>query len=239
MMKLQISLCLLSDATFGRGEGLAGVVDAEIEQDADGLPYLRGRALKGLLVEECANLMYALARTHQPAHDRFAAVAQSLFGRAGSTDSDSALLKVGAARLPAELRVAVRYEIKNHGLTAAEALDALTALRRQTAVDEQTHAPEKNSLRSSRVLLRATVLQALLEGHADLDTDEAKALLAACVLGLRRAGTGRNRGRGRLRARLHDEQGADVTERYFRFFAQAVTLLPVAETTAITAEEVE
>lgn len=52
-MKIQ----LLSDTTFGRGDGVAGLIDQEVEHDADGFPYLRGRTLKGLLSEECDNLI--------------------------------------------------------------------------------------------------------------------------------------------------------------------------------------
>ena len=61
MRRLQMNLRLESDATFGRGEGVAGLVDEEVEYDtATGLPFVRGRTLKGLLVEECANLLFAL-----------------------------------------------------------------------------------------------------------------------------------------------------------------------------------
>ena len=61
MMKLALTIELLTDTTFGRGDGVAGLVDEEVEHDSQtGLPIIRGRTLKGLLVEECANLLYAL-----------------------------------------------------------------------------------------------------------------------------------------------------------------------------------
>jgi hypothetical protein len=47
-------------------------------------------------------------------------------------------------------------------------------------------------------------------------------LLAASVSALRRAGTGRNRGRGRVRATLLDPQGTDVTQSYLERFCQEV-----------------
>ena len=40
---------LLSDATFGRGEGTAGQVDTEVEHDEFGIPYIGGKAVRGLL----------------------------------------------------------------------------------------------------------------------------------------------------------------------------------------------
>lgn len=223
---------LLSDATFGRGEGLAGVVDQEVEHDEDGLPYLRGRALKGLLNEECANILFALGQQAPDTSARWTQAAQRLFGGPGSTLGDDALLRVGDAQLPGKLREAV--EIACHGpkdaVSADDVLTALTAIRRQTAVDEETGTPDEHTLRAMRVVLRGTPFEARLD-FTDLPGDERRelrdddlALLAACALGLRRAGIGRNRGRGRLKATLNADQdgrpGVDITKQWFDRFAQ-------------------
>src|SRR5690606_30147597 len=45
----RIVIELLSDTTFGRGEGTPGTVDVEIEHDTYGLPMLGGKSLRGLL----------------------------------------------------------------------------------------------------------------------------------------------------------------------------------------------
>lgn len=204
-MRLALHLKLLSDATFGRGDGVAGLIDAEVEHDAvTGLPFLRGRALKGLLAEECANILFALSTSNPEAASRLAKAGQFLFGKAGSTLEDDALMHVGAAMLPEELRLAVETNVKRREFTPADVLDSLTAIRRQTAVDEQTGAPDEGSLRSMRVVLRDTTLTAQLDFDRDPPSDEL-ALLTACVLSLRRGGTGRNRGRGRLQVWLNDE----------------------------------
>ena len=224
-MILQIHLGLKSDATFGRGDGVAGLVDEEVEHDAaTGLPFLRGRTLKGLLVEECANILFALGKQNSSACAQFERAAKFLFGKAGSTSNDDALMHVGAAMLPKGLRNAVQADVKANPprLTAADALESLTDIRRQTAVDERTGAPEQGSLRSMRVVLRRTPFISRLDFDEEPE-DVAKALLAACVLSLRRAGTGRNRGRGRLMARLHDEYGKDITDDCFAHFQQIVT----------------
>ncbi len=213
-MTLELHLTLKSDATFGRGDGVAGLVDEEVEHDELGLPYLRGRTLKGLLVEECANLLFALRKQNSPAHSNFKKAAKWLFGQAGSTKDDDALMHVGAAVLPDDLRKAVAADVKAKRLTPADVLESLTAIRRQTAVDEGTGAPDEGSLRSVRVVLRETPFLAQLEFDED-PPSEALALLAACVLSLRRAGTGRNRGRGRLAASLGDEK---FTARQFTHF---------------------
>jgi len=221
-MKLQIHITLKSDATFGRGDGVVGLVDEEVEHDAaTGLPFLRGRTLKGLLAEECANILYALRQQNSPAYAQFVRAARFLFGQPGSTSEDEAKMHVGPALLPKAMRDAVEADILRGALRPTEVLESLTAIRRQTAVDEETGAPEEGSLRSMRVVLRNTPFVAEL--HFDEDPDQtAKALLAACVLSLRRAGTGRNRGRGRLTARLYDRQGNDITGEWFEHFRRLV-----------------
>jgi hypothetical protein len=221
-MMLEIHLRLIRDATFGRGDGVAGLVDEEVEHDAiTGLPFLRGRTLKGLLVEECANTLFALSRQASPALSHLQEAAKFLFGGPGSTLDDEALMHVGPALLPSELWEAVDADIRAGRLTPAMVLESLTAIRRQTAVDEGTGAPEEGSLRAMRVVLRETPLVATMRFDEPPDSS-ALGLLAACVLSLRRGGMGRNRGRGLMTARLHDPtkppNQSDVTDAHFQSF---------------------
>ena len=227
MPEYYLTITLHSDATFGRGEGVAGLVDVEIEHDQHGLPYISGRTLKGLLVEECANLRYAVdgklraTSTGQPTLDELAAW---LFGVSGATRGDSlGLLHIGAAGLPPDLRTAILAERR---LTPQQVLASLTTIRRQTSIDAQDGAPEAASLRTMRALVRGTTLLARLD-FAQAPDERALALLAACALGVRRGGSGRNRGRGRLSMLLHpaipDDYGdATFTQACFKRFATEV-----------------
>lgn len=220
---MQLEVTLRSDATFGRGDGVVGLVDSEIEHDvATGLPIIRGRTLKGLLVEACADIFYALSLTGG-APDALANSAAYLFGRPGSRPEDAAHMHIGPAQLPALLREAVATDVTAKRLTTATVLQSLTAIRRQTAVNDETGRPEDGSLRAERVLLRGTTLVARLSFSDDAATH--LPLLAAAVRGVQRGGNGRNRGRGRVHLRLLDDEGIDVTERYL---AQFATLLGVS-----------
>lgn len=200
-MKLQLHVELLSDTTFGRGDGITGYVDQEIEYDAEtGLPFIRGRTIKGLLVEECANIFYALPENQQKA---LSDAAHYLFGSPGSDLKSQAGMHIGAARLPAELHQAVLYAVNEEDLQPAEVLSTLTELRRQTAVDDTSGVPDDGSLRTMRVLRRGVKLQAAVTFDKNLDDDSPElALLAACAAAWRRGGISRNRGRGRLKAYL-------------------------------------
>ena len=210
---------LESDATFGRGDGLAGVVDIEVQHDEYGCPFLGGRSLKGLLVNECADILAAVADNQKK---RWCRAAQRIFGCPGSSLADSALMSVGDARLPQDLLAAIKQDIedRNSTLKPEQVLESLTALRRQTAMDE-TGVPLDHTLRTIRVILRGTPFEASLDFAAEPSADDL-ALLAACIKAFRRAGTARNRGRGRLTAELFDHCGRQVTEQYFKMFRQVV-----------------
>lgn len=218
-MNYQLQLTLLSDATFGGGDSLAGFIDAEVEYEAEtGLPYVRGRTIKGLLVEECANLLFALNMQSGTRIASLESAARTLFGSPGSGLGDDGILLVGNATLPEALRQAVIAEVKatQPRLRPADVLASLTDLRRQTAIDERTGSPENNSLRTLRVVIRQSIFYAPLTLTRPLDQNRQEdrdilLLLAACVASLRRGGTGRNRGRGRLKATLLDDTGSTLS----------------------------
>lgn len=206
-----LSLHLLSDTTFGRGDGVAGEVDAEVQHDEYGLPYLSGKTLKALLTATCAEILYALESAHIADLRRWWASAQRLFGGPGSASSRVGLMHVGDAQLPSDLRAAIAQDIvaerRRPGgprIMAADVLASLTTVRRQTALDA-TGAPMPETLRSMRVIVRDTTFVSRLD-FAEPPDELDLALLAACVSAFRRAGTGRNRGRGRLAVELYDQE---------------------------------
>lgn len=219
MMTYLLKFTLESDATFGRGDGVAGVVDSEVQHDPYGLPYLGGRALKGLLGDECANILFALEQQGKAQH--WHEVAQRLFGSPGSGEFEKSLMRIGDARLPKELREAVERGFERGELTREQVLHSLTAIRWQTAVDTETGAPQQETLRSIRVILRKTPFEAELAFLSEPMSNDL-AFLAACIKAWRRAGTERNRGRGELVAYLCDAQGNDITDTCLAHFKKAV-----------------
>ena len=60
MTEIILSVSLESAGCFSIGEGTPGEVDIEIQHDENGFPFLSGKALKGLLHEEAAELAFAL-----------------------------------------------------------------------------------------------------------------------------------------------------------------------------------
>lgn len=221
-----LKITLKSDTTFGRGDGVAGLVDAEVQHDDNGLPYLGGKTLKGLLGAVCAEILYALDKA-VPGHGWYESAGR-LFGAPGSSMSEPADLHVGDALLPDDLRQFIAYNVHYKELTPGVVLAALTMLRRQTAMDAETGAPLQETLRTMRVIVRETPFIARL----DFKQEPAKAdlaLLAACVKAFRRAGSGRNRGRGRIETELYDaypgQTGSQpTTGQHFLHFQEAMPL---------------
>lgn len=217
MPTFYFKLTLLSQATFGRGDGVAGWVDTEIEHDERGLPYLHGRGVKGLFTAQCADILGALESS--PAHESMKRAADVLFGVGGSDLDANGLLHFGMARLPKNLRAAIAM-IEPQALPRADVLEALTTIRRQTAIDEGGAAKE-DTLRATRVLMSGLVYESEITADRALDETE-RALLAACVKAIRRVGSNRARGLGRVRAELLDAAGKDLTEQGMNEFAREV-----------------
>ncbi|YAF95632.1 MAG: RAMP superfamily CRISPR-associated protein [Nodularia sp. CChRGM 3473] len=216
MTTYQLKIKLLSDTTFGRGDGVAGLIDQEVEHDSSGFPYLRGRTLKGLLSEECDNLIAVLPPEIRPHWKNLACI---LFGIPGSIQGTIASMHVGDACLPEDLHEAVAFQINKETLTKTEVLVSLTTIRRQTAINSESGVAEKGSLRSFRVVIRG------LEFKADLlfetqPSQEILSLLAVGTLALRRIGSGRNRGRGYVKCTLHDDSGTEITQKYISLFGK-------------------
>lgn len=196
-------LKLLSDSTFGRGDGIAGVIDQEVEHDSDGFPFLRGRTLKGLLREECDNLVNVLSQSQQSFWEDKLAL---LFGIPGSDLGAIGKMQVGDAQLPLDLRQAVTVQIQKKELTTTDVLNSLTTLRRQTAIDIKTGVASDNSLRTHRVILRELEFAASFDLDVDKDClEDSLALLSAGAQALRRVGSGRNRGKGHVKCWIQTE----------------------------------
>ena len=199
---MTLRMQLLSDGAFGRGNGIAGLVDSEVEHDPQtGTPLIKGRTIKGLLVESCADILYALEIGRNPAFADYKEAAQKLFGAPGSTIKATGCLHIGPAMLPGDLRRYLIAEQKKYG--AEQVLQALTTVRHQTAVDAADGKPKDGSLRATRVVLRETIFYAHIDATQTLRDGDLQ-LIAACAAGIKRGGQSRTRGLGQLQVTLVD-----------------------------------
>ncbi len=214
-----LQITLLSDTIFGSGDGLAGLVDVEVRFDENKLPYLNGRTLKGMLVMECADILAAIRTANNP--EKWTRSAARLFGIPGNTDWDHpAILSIGTAQLPESFRLGIVRDIETNRLTSDDVFSAMTTIRRQTAM-EDSGVPKEHSLRSSRLILRSLIFESHLYFNEEPEEPDL-ALLAACIKSFRRCGTNRNRGSGKIQARILDENLIDITQQQIKVFAREV-----------------
>lgn len=220
MRNLIFKFVLESDACFSRGDGTAGEVDIEVQHDQYGLPFLSGRALKGLLHEEAAELVEALALSGSSGQ-KWNEIANTLFGQPGSGMDTQGIIKFGDAELPVDFRsMVIDFISAKKKMDATEILRLLTSTRTQTANDE-TGAPKPESLRVMRVIPRTTPFYAnlILDEHEEIHL----AFLAACIKAFRRAGSNKTRGLGKLKPDLIDQTtGKSVLDDYFKIFEEEI-----------------
>ncbi|WP_019627861.1 RAMP superfamily CRISPR-associated protein [Thioalkalivibrio sp. AKL10] len=178
----------------GSGRGGGAVVDATAHRDADGLPVLPGRHIKGLLRDalECAETW------GWAGHE---GLAQRLFGTrtedAGGQPPQPGCLRVSDARLPQDIAAYLSGHEIGRGL-----IPGLFHSRFATAIDHDTGTALDHSLRGIEVVVPLQ-LEAQVQpvpGRAPQEGWDAR--LAEVLPLIRAVGAGRHRGLGRAELAL-------------------------------------
>lgn len=208
MEEIKLHVILESAACFSKGEGTAGEVDIEIQYDEYGMPYLNGKALKGLLHEEAAELVFALREAGSKVN--WEQISGKIFGEPGSTSEKQGTVVFGDLRMPSDFRKKVISEINRGNTNAYEVLRLLTNTRTQTSVDD-SGAPKPETLRTLRIIPRQTPFEASIL-FEELQEQE-RVFLYGCLMALRRAGSNKSRGLGKMKITLEPPQ--ELTEEDF------------------------
>ncbi len=191
---------LLSDASFGRGEGTAGEVDSEVEHDEFGIPFIGGKAVRGLLRDTWLSMRPLFPELRKAGDRVFGPTKRFLC-------DDVCVLRVGDALLQQDVRAwliaSATRAVERDCVSRAMILAACTDIRYQTAEDRLTGAPAAGTLRSSRVVLRTFAFEAPLTWRTSAGAaEDDMRVLAMSALATRHGGQMRNRGRGHLRISL-------------------------------------
>ncbi|TCS78935.1 RAMP superfamily CRISPR-associated protein [Tepidibacillus fermentans] len=213
-MEWAIQFKLLSETIFGSGESIPGSVDLEVVHDDYGLPYFKGKTLKGRLREEVENIIDKMKKIipNQIEYDTYV---YRLFGKAGDNLHNG--LKISDATLGSSIKNGIRYGIESGLFTKEEVLQSLTEIRSFTSVNEKGVA-RKRSLRNLRVIKKGYIFYSQLYLERELEEQELE-LLAAGISSLRHIGTMVSKGKGSIEARLFCN-GKDVTEKYVNSFIE-------------------
>lgn len=165
---------------FDRGSG----ADNAQLRDSEGLPYVPGRSVRGLLREAAETLERALGGDAGERLDR-------LFGGPGAPGT----LYVGRALLPRET---AEYVAAGGGAEQVRRKLDLVELISRTAIDPDTGSAQRHSLRTIEVGIPGLSFLAPLDAPSEEDL-----AFVACAAGLvRRIGADRYRGLGRCRLQV-------------------------------------
>ena len=178
MKKIEYSITFLSDWICSSGLGAGAETDNETIKDRDGLPYVPGKTIKGLLRDAFEEM--AESGSHSGISE---AMITKLFGKkTDSTNQDSAegLIKCSSATLKKEKNEIISNELQ----------DFLFRNIASTAIGDDGIA-KVGSLRTTEVCIPITL-------YAEIEApSEYHAHIIHAMKWTRRLGTNRNRGLGR------------------------------------------
>lgn len=198
MSKYQIKIELLSETILGSGESVAGYLDLDILYDELGLPFFKGKTLKGRLREEAENIVRLQKELFNKKQ------INDLFGEVDSIED----AKVGFSN--ASVSENIKKAIKLSGLRAADIVDSLTDIRSFTSIGDNGVANE-GSLRQIRVINKGLKLYSEITLRNELSEDEFL-LLGLSVLALKHIGLMCSRGKGMVKCSLL-ENDIDISDK--------------------------
>lgn len=210
-----LEIKLISEALIGSGEGWGAAVDSDVVFDKYGIPYIPARRIKGLLRDSALEIgeMLHLAGISSEFFEKIG----DYFGIAGMEHPSPLIFN--------NLRIDGYKEIKSWlqwmdeeapGFASREALqDAYTVIRQQTALEmegEKKGTARQNSLRTVRVLKPGSVFKGTIGICGNGNSDEILKILALSSRNLRRMGTMRTRGKGKVSCELRIAENSPVID---------------------------
>ncbi|MBQ7607139.1 MAG: hypothetical protein IJU76_04130 [Desulfovibrionaceae bacterium] len=193
-MNMTLDLMFLSDWHISQGIGDGFRADAVLVRDADGFPYVPGRALKGAMREGASRL--GLCRDDlQRAEDYF-------FGTRFDTleSNKQGRIRLSQAKLPQSFKVALDYVESAQDIRLADKetfINDLTILRSQTALTPEG-LTKKGSLRTTECGIPGIPFEASLTIDAQgIPESWLAAYMASVCRAVRSIGGNRSRGFGR------------------------------------------
>lgn len=189
MDKYNIEIELKSETILGSGESVPGSVDLEVLYDNYGLPYLKGKTLKGRLREEAENIIRLDNKTFSKKN------IDELFGYEDKNELSKIIF------FDATVSENIKNAINNSSIEKEDIFNALTDTRSFTAVGKDGVALD-TTLRQIRVIHKGLILNAKINVVCELSEKE-EILLALSVASLKHIGLMCNRGKGNVACLLY------------------------------------
>mgnify|MGYP005662965319 CR=1 FL=1 len=181
MTTATLVITMYSDWLIATNEG-QGLADASPVKDVNGLPYIPGRSIRGLL-RDATRLLSVDGRLQD-----------EVFGTRSSDGADTAAITPGQVSISDAV---VTREVAEAVINKSVSAQDLYTIRRQTSIESSTGTAQRGSLRSIEVVIPGLTLIAEVAGP-----DGAIDWLKKSAPLVQHLGHGRSRGLGRCRMQL-------------------------------------
>ncbi len=208
MGRYNLRIKLLSDTIIGSAEGYSSTIDKDVIFDDVGLPYIPARRVKGLLKDSAEEVSEMFRETGMGLNVK----TEDIFGRQGETGGQKRF-SISNLYLP-EYRQTKQYleycmldRDAGLGISTESIKGFFCSIRAQTSIDSNTGTAREHSLRTARVVSKG------YEFWGEIIFDDAyRDIVGFACLNIRRMGTKRNRGFGRINVRLFNGNNTlDIT----------------------------
>lgn len=195
MISATIRIDFDSEWLVAGGESTIGSADMAPVRDADNLPYIPGRSLRGVLREAVAMVDDATNSQH----------ASRIFGTRSTADSNDETAVGGSSHIGSAY---LAKEFADACSNADSRADLFMSIKR-TKIDSESHTAARGSLREMEVCIPGLVLIADIEVASDNDLS----VLAFASGLVRSIGHSKSRGLGRCRLTvMRDGKAVDARE---------------------------
>lgn len=195
MDKYTIEIQLLSETILGNGESSNQTIDIDVLKDDYGIPYMKGKNLKGRLRMEAEAIVDRLGVEK--------GIIQSLFGKKFSDDMlNDSKLKFSDCTISPDIENNLIYAINNYEIEVCDVIEAFTDLRSFTSMENGV--AKDTSLRKARVIRKGLKLYCDVYVDMKLNTKEL-GILSASVASLRNIGIMTSRGKGKVKCCLLED----------------------------------
>lgn len=211
MIDLKLEIELLSESILGSGESVPGSVDLEVLHDECGLPYFKGKTLKGRLREETENIL-RLSDGYFKDDD-----INNLFGYEEKNKSNK--ITFSDCIVSENIKNIIKNEInkKDSLISELDIFDSLTEIRTFTAIGKNGVAKD-SSLRQLRTINKGLILECTINIISELTHNE-KMLLALATASLKHIGLMCSRGKGNVRCKLYEDK-TEITKKYIEEYCE-------------------
>lgn len=190
---MKLTLKTISFVLAGSG-ATSGLIDTDISFIGSGFPFIPAKRIKGLLKESLIEVLEILGESQL-------GLVEKIFGEEGDAKANAGIIRVGNGFLEGWTKIKKESKDYKDYFSQEKIIEFFTSEISQTTIDEKSGIAKSRSLRNYRVLNPGFDFEFEISFKDVLEPNE-KDLFSKCVSNLRYMGSRRNRGWGKIKCSL-------------------------------------